>query len=85
MEKPIENPHDISLKFHPLISAKLKTMPSKSHYYKLRQKYLPQSIKLIFLFESPPIRGDYFLRPRRLGHRTALFRHYENDQLPSGL
>ena len=35
-------------------------MPQKSYYLKLRQKYLPKKIKLIFLLESPPESGDYF-------------------------
>ena len=38
-------------------------MPSKSHYRKLRQKYLPEKIKLIFLLESPPASGGYFYDP----------------------
>ena len=38
-------------------------MPSKSHYLNLRQKYLPEKIKLIFLLESPPASGDYFYDP----------------------
>jgi hypothetical protein len=38
-------------------------MSPKYYYHKLRQKYLPQKIKLIFLLESPPISGDYFYDP----------------------
>jgi hypothetical protein len=38
-------------------------MPSKSHYHKLRQKYLPEKINFIFLLESPPKSGDYFYDP----------------------
>jgi hypothetical protein len=36
---------------------------STSPYHKLRQKYLPQKIKYIFLLESPPISGGYFYDP----------------------
>jgi hypothetical protein len=38
-------------------------MHSKSRYHKLRKKYLPDRIKLIFLLESPPASGDYFYDP----------------------
>jgi hypothetical protein len=46
-------------------------MPSKSHYHKLRQKYLPEKIKTIFLLESPPKSGGYFYDPA--GRTTEQF------------
>jgi hypothetical protein len=35
-------------------------MHTESYYKKLRKKYTPAEIKLIFLFESPPESGEYF-------------------------
>jgi hypothetical protein len=38
-------------------------MPPKSHYHKLRARYQPVKIKLVFLLESPPASGKYFYDP----------------------
>jgi hypothetical protein len=38
-------------------------MHPKSHYLKLRAKYQPPKIKLIFVLESPPESGNYFYDP----------------------
>jgi hypothetical protein len=35
-------------------------MHTESYYKKLREKYTPHEIKLIFIFESPPTNGTYF-------------------------
>lgn len=43
-------------------------MSTKSYYLNLRQKYLPEKTKLIFLLESPPVSGKYFYDP---GGRTS--------------
>ncbi len=32
----------------------------KEYYLKLRNKYLPESLKIIFILESPPASGKYF-------------------------
>lgn len=33
---------------------------SKEYYLRLRNEYLPETLKLIFILESPPISGKYF-------------------------
>ena len=33
---------------------------NKEYYIKLRNKYLPESLKLVFILESPPASGKYF-------------------------
>lgn len=38
-------------------------MHPKHHYIKLRAKYQPSKIKLIFVLESPPASGNYFYDP----------------------
>jgi hypothetical protein len=38
-------------------------MHPKSHYDKLRSRYQPTRIKLVFLLESPPASGRYFYDP----------------------
>lgn len=38
-------------------------MHSKEYYIQLRNKYIPDIIKVIFLLESPPISGNYFYNP----------------------
>jgi hypothetical protein len=38
-------------------------MPPKSHYQKLRTRYQPTHVTLIFLLESPPASGKYFYDP----------------------
>jgi len=32
----------------------------KEYYLKLRNKYLPETLRIIFIFESPPASGKYF-------------------------
>jgi hypothetical protein len=38
-------------------------MPPKSHYHKLRTRYQPTHIVLVFLLESPPASGKCFYDP----------------------
>lgn len=38
-------------------------MNNKEYYINLRDKYLPEKLKTIFILESPPSSGNYFYNP----------------------
>lgn len=39
-------------------------MYKESYYKKLRNKFLPEKLKVIFVLESPPLSGKYFYDPK---------------------
>lgn len=41
----------------------IQKMIDKKYYLKLRNKFIPDNLKIVFLLESPPANGKYFYDP----------------------
>jgi len=47
----------------PKASCSLTGTMKRKDYLKLREKYLPKKIRVVFILESPPVSGSYFYNP----------------------